>query len=492
MDTRLLEALAKRGALADPAAMAYLARSADPVATLEAVLAKFADVPFLLTMEHIQTASTTIDARAIQTAGEIARRAGELAQRLPPKLRGLGRAEDVTEDFRLLKDITGRSTCEGTLNDFSRYFAHRLKTIGQMLQTRRDLVGAVEIARAKKLTREVRFIGIVADVRTTKRGDRVIEVEDDTDTVPVFVPQGSDLFKDPVLGDEVIGVVGRPTEKGLVIADQILRPDVPGTHAFPVTKDPVSVAFVSDIHVGSKTFLQERWDAFSGWLGGGDELAKSIKYVVMAGDVVDGIGVYPRQEEELRIDDIFAQYEELARLLAALPDHLRVILLPGNHDAVRPAEPQPSLPQNVQKLFDSNITFVGNPSTFTLHGVRILAYHGRSMDDFVYSLPGMSYARPLDGMREMLRRRHLAPLYGGKTPIAPEAEDHLIIDEVPDVLVMGHTHSVGLDAYKGVKIVSASTWQAQTAFQKMHNVVPQAARVPILNLGTGRGTIKEF
>ena len=98
----------------------------------------------------------------------------------------------------------------------------------------------------------------------------------------------------------------------------------------------------------------------------------------------------------------------------------------------------------------------------------------------------------MDGMPEMLRRRHLAPIYGGKTPIAPEAEDHMVIDEVPDVFVTGHVHAVGMDEYKGVKIVNASTWQSQTSFQKMHNVIPQPARVPILNLGTGRGTIKEF
>ncbi|HEV8594617.1 MAG TPA: DNA-directed DNA polymerase II small subunit [Thermoplasmata archaeon] len=492
MDHRLLDALAKRGALADPAAMEYFSQSRDPVATLESVLGRLHDVPFLITMEHIQAAATPANPATIQSAAEMARRAGESAKWMPPKLRGLGRATDYAEDYHLLRDITGKSTCEGTLADFSRYFAHRLTTLSGILRTRRELVGAVDIARAKKLTREVRLIGIVSEVRTTKRGDRVIEVEDETDTAPVFVPQTSELFKDYVLGDEVIGVIGRPTEKGLIIADQILRPDVPQPRAFPVTKEPVSVAFVSDIHVGSRTFLREKWDAFSAWIGGGDPLPQSIKYLVMAGDVVDGIGVYPRQEEELLIDDVYAQYEELARLLRALPDRLRVILLPGNHDAVRPAEPQPSLPSNVQKLFDSNVTFVGNPSTFTLHGVRILAYHGRSMDDLVYSLPGMSYARPLDGMREMLRRRHLAPTYGGKTPIAPESEDYLVVDEVPDVFVMGHTHSVGLDEYRGVKTVSASTWQSQTTFQKMHNVVPQAAKVPILNLGSGHGSVKEF
>ncbi|MEK6851451.1 MAG: metallophosphoesterase, partial [Candidatus Thermoplasmatota archaeon] len=268
--------------------------------------------------------------------------------------------------------------------------------------------------------------------------------------------------------------------------------DVPGGHAFPATKDGIGVAFVSDVHVGSKTFLGEKWDAFTAWLGGGDEVARSVRYLVLAGDGVDGIGVYPRQEEELAVDDIFEQYEELARLLAATPDHVKVILLPGNHDAVRPAEPQPALPPSVQKLFDSNVTFVGNPCTFTLHGVRVLAYHGRSMDDFVSKVPGLTYAKPLDGMREMLKRRHLAPIYGGKTPIAPEAEDHLVIEEVPDVFVTGHVHSVGLDEYKGVKIANASAWQSQTSYQKMRNIEPKPARVPILNLGTGRGTIKEF
>ena len=479
--------------------MDYLARMPDPVAALEALFSRLPEVPFLLTVEHIQHVQAPLP--AIPEAHEVARRAAE-AVRPPvrpapttppaPRLRNLGSARDVSEDLRVLKDITGRSTCEGTLDDFSKYFHHRLESLTRILRSRRELVGAVEIERAKKLTREVRFIGMVSDVRTTKKGDRVIEVEDATDTAPVFVPQNSDLFKDGVLPDEVLGVIGRPTERGLIIAQDLIRPDVNGGHAFPATEDPISVAFVSDVHVGSKTFLPEKWDAFTSWLGSRDEVARSVKYLVMAGDVVDGIGVYPRQEEELSIDDVYAQYEELARLLAPMPDSLRVILLPGNHDAVRPAEPQPSLPPNVQRLFDSSVAFVGNPCTFTVHGVRILAYHGRSMDDFVYSLPGMSYAKPMDVMREMLRRRHLAPVYGGKTPIAPEAEDHLVIDEVPDVFVTGHVHSVGMDEYKGVKIVNASAWQSQTAYQKMHNIEPKPARVPILNLGTGRGTIKEF
>jgi len=249
---------------------------------------------------------------------------------------------------------------------------------------------------------------------------------------------------------------------------------------------------MSDIHVGSRTFLEDKWSKVSAWLGGADEIAGSIRYLVVSGDVVDGIGVYPRQDEELAIDDIYGQYEALARMVADLPDRISVIMLPGNHDAVRPAEPQPAFPTSIQNLFDSNVIFAGNPSLLSVEGVRILAYHGRSMDDLVSAIPGMSYARPLDVMKAMLRMRHLAPIYGGKTPIAPEAEDHLIIDEIPDIFATGHVHAAGVDQYRGVVLVNSSTWQAQTPYQKMRNIEPMPARLPIVDLASGQAIVREF
>src|SRR5438309_105075 len=286
--------------------------------------------------------------------------------------------------------------------------------------------------------------------------------------------------------------LGEKAANGLVIAASLVRPDLPTSKPFPGTPGHARVAFMSDIHVGSRTFLEEKWSKVSEWLGGADEVARSIRYLVVSGDVVDGIGVYPRQDEELTIDDIYGQYEALARMIGALPDRLAVVMLPGNHDAVRPAEPQPAFPMSIQKLFDSNVIFAGNPSLLSLEGVRVLAYHGRSMDDLVSAIPGLSYQRPLDGMKAMLRLRHLAPIYGGKTPIAPEAEDHLIIDEIPDIFVTGHVHAVGVDQYRGVVLVNSSTWQAQTPYQKMRNIDPTPARLPIVDLGTGQAIIREF
>src|SRR5438046_9892109 len=112
---------------------------------------------------------------------------------------------------------------------------------------------------------------------------------------------------------------------------------------------------MSDIHVGSRTFLEEKWSKVSEWLGGADEVARSIRYLVVSGDVVDGIGVYPRQDEELTIDDIYGQYEALARMIAAHPDRLAVVMLPGNHDEVRAAAPPPASPLSIHKRFAQNV-----------------------------------------------------------------------------------------------------------------------------------------
>ena len=75
-----------------------------------------------------------------------------------------------------------------------------------------------------------------------------------------------------------------------------------------------------------------------------------------------------------------------------------MIILPGNHDAVRPAEPQPALDPEVQQDY-SDTTFVGNPCDFSLHGVRILSYHGKSIDDFVATLRSVSYSQPERAMQ---------------------------------------------------------------------------------------------
>jgi DNA polymerase II small subunit len=240
------------------------------------------------------------------------------------------------------------------------------------------------------------------------------------------------------------------------------------------------------------------WDRFVRWLNGQEgseeqrERARQVKYLVVAGDVVDGIGVYPGQEHELSIPDIEEQYRFCAQQFARVPERVRIVMLPGNHDAVRPAEPQPAMGNDLRQGYRDNVTFVGNPCQVNLMGVEVLAYHGVSLIDFMTRLRGLDVHRPIPIMEELLKRRHIAPMYGGHTPLAPEARDYLVIERVPDIFVTGHLHTCDVGEYRGVTLINAGTWQDQTSYQKTLGITPEAARVPIVDLMTGKRTILRF
>jgi DNA polymerase II small subunit len=392
--------------------------------------------------------------------------------------------------FRVIKDVTGQSTCEGRIEDFIHFFNDRMGRIRRILRNRREMAGAVPIAtlRQRRHEREVRFIGMVTDVRRTPHGRITADLDDETGSFRILLPAEE---RPPInlVKDEVVGVVGKLSSEGDIIwAQSIIRPDMALTREPRRAGRPVCAAFVSDIHVGSKTFLEDRWRRFSAWLNGREkrhqDYARRIEYLVVAGDIVDGIGVYPDQEEDLLIRDVYRQYQVLAEMLKDIPDRVRVLMLPGNHDAVRPAEPQPTFPPEITRLFDSRITFLGNPCQFALEGVEVLAYHGMSIADFISTIPGLSFNTPLEVMKEMLRRRHLAPVYGDKTPLAPESRDWMVVDSIPDIFVTGHVHGAGIENYRGVVLINASTWQSQTGYQKMMNFQPQPARVAVVDLAS--------
>ena len=135
---------------------------------------------------------------------------------------------------------------------------------------------------------------------------------------------------------------------------------------------------------------------------------------------------------------------------------------------------------------------MGNPCYFSLHGVEVLSYHGQSLLDFATNIQNLKYNEPIEIMKVMLKKRHLTPSYGGYTPLAPEHSEYMIIDKVPDIFVTGHVHMASIDNYRGVTLINASSWQAQTTYQKMLNFVPDSAKLPIVNLKTGNATTMDF
>ncbi len=414
-------------------------------------------------------------------------------------------AKDHTSDFVVNQDMTGNSTCEGTTSDFVTYFQDRYRKIAKMLRQHRELANPVQVERIRPGQAEVQMIGMVVEVQTTKNGHKLLELEDETGSVKALVRADERqlmAMADSVVRDEVIGIVGQAGNKGdILFLESIIRPDIPRPdHTRARGADvPLMAAFLSDIHVGSDTFLSENWEKMLKWLNGHAgskrerDAAGRVKYLVIPGDLVDGVGIYPGQNEELTIGDIYDQYAAFGDWMKSVPDWIDIIVQPGNHDASRPAEPQPAFTQEVTEKFGHHETrFLANPATFSMHGVKTLGYHGSSLIDFATSVTNLEYEKPLPAMKQMLQSRHLAPLYGERTPVAPEHHDYLVIDDVPDLFITGHVHVPGIDSYRGVTMVNCGTWQSQTGYQKMLNFTPDPARMPLVDLQTLPGTLVDF
>lgn len=413
-------------------------------------------------------------------------------------------SKEYESEIEILEDVTGNSTCEGTTQDFVKLFRYRYNVLRKILRNqRREMINTIPINRIKKSLSDVQLVGIVKSVKTTVNGHRLIEIEDETGTATLMAlkdhKEVSQLANE-VIVDEIIGVVGKISKNGdLIIVQNIVFPDIKLQHDKNRAEVPVCVAFLSDIHMGSNMFMEDEWNAFLKWINGSlgnsrqKDVASKIKYLILPGDLVDGIGIYPNQEKELSISNIYEQYEALAKQLEFIPDHISVVLQPGNHDAVRPAEPQPTFEKEIRDLFSGReFVFVGNPCYLSLHGVEILSYHGQSLLDFSTNIQYLNYNEPTEVMKVMLKKRHLAPAYGGYTPLAPEHTDYMIIDKVPDIFVTGHVHISNIDNYRGVTLINASSWQAQTSYQKMLNFIPDSAKLPIVNLKTGNATTMDF
>lgn len=479
MRRRVLEALSERGILIEPDAVEFLIKQPNAMQIVNDILYKLAGgPPMIIALGDLEG---IVDRKGIAPIADL-----NLITKATIRT-----AAD--RGFVLRKDVTGNSTSVGDISNFTRLFQDRFKTIKRMLLRRRELQGSVSISKAKTAAdRDIRVIGMVKESRTTKNGHRMIDLEDEEEVIPVLIVKGSKAFSDLVVNDEVIGIVGKPAKRGeMIVAEEIIRPDVPIGGGMKGSDVDAWAVFAGDVHVGSNTFLSNQWQNFIDWLKTSEE-AKGVRYLIMPGDLVDGIGIYPDHEEELLITDVYKQYEKLAEQMKGIRDDITIIASPGNHDAVRLAEPQPALPEAIGKMFDSNVKMVGNPAQFEIEGRNVLIYHGRSIDDWISAVPGLSYSRPLDVMKEMLKRRHLAPIYGERTAIAPEEKDYMVIDEVPDIFVTGHVHHAGMGDYRGVIMVNASTWQSQTAFQKMHNHMPDPCKAFMIHLGTGKAKVVNF
>lgn len=397
--------------------------------------------------------------------------------------------------------------------DFVSYYVARYRTLQGILSQRAELSSLSQISRVKSgsLSESCSLIGMVKDKQQTKHGNLIITIEDLSGFVNVIVNKTRrELFEmaQDLVFDEVIGVSGKLRD-GALFAANIVLPDVPLREPKHSPNEGFAV-FMSDLHFGSAQFLEEDFRRFLKWINGGlgspaqREIASKVKYVLVAGDVVDGVGVYQDQYDELSIKDVVGQYKMCAEFLSEIPQNIKIIVSPGNHDAVRAAEPQSAFSDDFAAplLKLPNVVAVSNPAMVNIDasenfpGFDVLLYHGYSFDYYVANIDSIrrngGYERADLIMKFLLQRRHLAPAHTSTLILPDQSMDPLLISTVPDIFVTGHIHRTSVSDYRGVALINSSCWQGKTKFQERLGHNPQPSRLPIFNLKTRATKIINF
>jgi len=393
------------------------------------------------------------------------------------------------------------------VGDFVATLRNRYNFLKSLLLSRNNLSSAISIKRllsSQQGNDSARVIGLIYDIRRSDNGNYMIELEDPTGKINVFVSHDNPALIEQcryLVPDSVIGVEGNFSRR-VFFASQIFLPSVPLNNRLKKSPDEAYALIISDIHAGSKQFLRDDFENFIAWIKGDKgtrefkRIASLVKYIFIVGDLVDGVGIYPGQEKDLEVSDISKQYEIIADYLSQIPKEKRIFVIPGNHDAVRLAEPQPVLPEKYAKpIYDlPNVTFLTNPSVVRIHkkqnfpGFDFLLYHGYSFDHYVANVDAIreegGYDRADLIMKFLLDARHLAPTHSSTLFVPDPRDDFLLIKNVPDFFITGHIHKSSVSNYNATTMISGSCWQSITSFQEKFGHHPEPSKVPLINLKT--------
>jgi DNA polymerase II small subunit len=398
-------------------------------------------------------------------------------------------SHDLVADLVVVTDPTHSIGPIEAEEGFKKLFQDRYSHLLEIARQRPDSKNVTSIESGREMREKgYKIAGLVSSRNSRKGGGVELVLDDPTGSARLYC--GDEIadsalalpFDSLVVADVAIGKTGQ------LYARDLILPDIPSRKVLGSTRRVYAV-MLSDLHIGSKLFLRDDFSRFLAWLNGklGDlDIVERIRYVIVAGDIVDGIGVYPGQELQLSERNLRRQYAVAREFLEQVPKHMKLVIVPGNHDPVRQALPQPAVPVDVAgPLYGlENAVHLGGPANIKLDGVNFLIYHGRSLDDVIATVPDLTYDRPVEAMEVLLKARHLAPTYGKRTALSPEVRDMLVIDPVPDVFHAGHVHTLDVGSYRGTIIVNSGTFQAQTPFQANMGLDPICSIVPILNLST--------
>ncbi len=402
--------------------------------------------------------------------------------------------------YQDLLDKYEQTNASFSVDTITKQYRYRLAYLRSLLQSHYSLKDACSLRRIRDMQRgdSVVSIGLVIEKTHTRNGHIRFRLEDESGRAAFLALRDRYSFKnaEKLLEDGVVAVKGSLADS-VIFVDDIIFPDI-HTSTFLQLPHPGKLICIGDMHIGSKLFYAEAFIRCIEWIQ-----EEKPDYLIITGDLVDGVGTYPGQENDLVIPSILEQYRACAAYLSKVPSSTQIYICPGNHDAVRIAEPQPALHGEVTKMFSGkNITFLPSPIVMKLAktqdfpGLTTIIYHGNS---YPYYATRNSYLQGCGGMDAadkvmelLLQHRHLSPTWGAVQYIPESTHDPLLIEEEPDLFISGHMHTRHITHYKKTTCLDCSSWIEATEYQRQRGIKPQPCQAILVDLQSRKTKIKDF
>ncbi|UJG42695.1 MAG: metallophosphoesterase [Candidatus Heimdallarchaeum endolithica] len=445
------------------------------------------------------------DIKEKKQAGVIEKKVVEkkIVQKRPPSAIPRERKNKIDTELEII-NTPSMEIDRISVDKFHEYFVSRFKQISKIFEGRRDIKNIVNTRYLKSIDSrdQVSVIASVFAKNERSNGIFSFELEDlegKIEAILVKKPQAIIQKAIHVLEDSILCFTGQ-WRRGLLYISDIFWPDIPYNKPVHYSEQDVFALFISDMHIGSRHFLRNVFMKSIKFLNADlnsskfNKIGEQIKYLFVAGDIVDGVGVYPNQDADLVLKNIKVQYLQASEYFEKINSDIEIIIIPGNHDAARAAEPQsPIRKEFAEELYEiDNIHLLGSPAYIKAHNVEVLMSHGNSIIDINAAIRDIPHESAVPAMVEMLRNRHLVPIYGQRTPIMPDYIDQLVINRIPDIFHVGHTHLCEDSTYRNVTLISSGTFQSQTEYQKSMNINPNPGETYIINLKNLQRTAIDF
>lgn len=394
-----------------------------------------------------------------------------------------------------------------SVQDFVSHFRGRFNELKNILQERSELVNLTSINKISNERKIISIIGLISNKIVSKNKNILLEVEDLTGKIKVLINKNKtelyEMAEDLPL-DSVVAFKGMGNREIFFVNDLFLpESSLPERKRSPVEEYAL---FIGDIHIGSNLFLEKNFLKFIDYLNGKvpntPEVSK-IKYLFIVGDLIAGVSNYPGQEKEISLPDLESHFQKAAELLSKIRSDIKIIISTGNHDGVRLMEPQPMFNEKYAwPIYNlKNVILTTNPSVVNFgaanffSGFNLLLYHGFSFFYYADNIPSLIKQKAAHSpelvMDYLLKYRHLAPTHSS-TQYFPLEKDSLLIREVPDIFLSGHTHKSGILYHNNILVISVSSWESMTDYQEKRGAEPDFCKVPMFNTKTGAIKILDF